>query len=220
VSVAGARSTCRRPRLGNGHVNQSTGRDTAPAAVASNTHLSTTTAARGNAARRSAIAAAIPQTEAASLSITSPNPGDANPSSSATRPVTSPTDTSGPANTFATGETSETTPKVAAMSGPVAACAASVNAMGPASNRPQAGSTAANHTSKSRPKKTKPPTAATESWKPRSKAVVGCSRSMTATVRPNAAPESPRLRETGRPNAATDITSARTAETCRPLKTT
>ncbi len=43
---------------------------------------------------------------------------------------------------------------------------------------------------------------------------------MTATVMPRAARESPRLPEKGRANATADMSSARTAETCTPEKTT
>lgn len=139
-----------------------------------------------------------------------------NPSS----PRSNARDTSGPARMFASGEISESIPKVATVSGMVAACATSVIETGSLTKRIRAGSASCAHLSVKRANRSSPATAATDSWNPRSNAAGG----HVAIPMPAAAASapSPSARRFPAPTSTTTvaINQARTADGCTPEATT
>ena len=104
------------------------------------------------------------------------------------RPVTSASDTSGPATTLAAGDTSDSIANVLTVIGTVVAVAVSVSATGDAIHRARLPSAATNQVSARRAKSTSPATAATDSWKPRSNALEGAAASTPAAATDNDRP--------------------------------
>ncbi len=148
---------------GCGHTAQITGRSAALSTVSASTHLSASTAAAGSAARRSAIPAESAHNAPAVFRTLVPSQGHSGVAPRPTTPTMRATEMSGPTMMLATGDTKETTPNVRAMSGSVAACAASVRASGAAADCSACGSAARHQCSNKRPKNTRPATAPTES---------------------------------------------------------
>lgn len=129
-------------------------------------------------------------------------------------------DTSGAATRFATGEITEKVWNVAIDRGAVAAWAVNVRASGPPMPDSRRGSAPATHASASRANSTRPATAATESWKPRSNATGGDASSATPAAAERPATASVRRPATDAMVAIAAIPHARTAEACTPVATT
>ena len=178
------------------------------------------TAACGHDASHPAKAAAIAPAAPAPRSRNVPKPRIIAPAASPTSPTKSDTDTSGPATRLARGATSESMPNVDTVSGTVATVAESVSATGEASHSSGFGRPAASHASLSRPKRTRPATAVTESWNPRSKALTGESANTQHAATASDAPPSVRRPPTHATAAAMAMTHARTADACTPENTT
>jgi len=136
------------------------------------------------------------------------------------RPSTRTTETSGPANRFATGEITDNAPNVAVVRGTVAACAVNVSEIGPPSARSRPGKAATAQASASRANKTRPATAATDSRKPRSNATVGTAASAIPPAAAKPALASERLPMSPAPLATVAMPHARTADGCTPVATT
>ncbi len=157
---------------------------------------------------------------AAARNTKAPTGGSSAQSASPASPATRAAETSGPATTFAAGDTSDAMPNTGAVIGTVAAVAVTVSATDDASQRTLPAVAASSHASDSRAKRTSPATAATESRNPRSNALVGedTSRAAVATASAEAPPA---LRPDVHAHAtATDMTHARTADGCTPDNTT
>lgn len=177
-------------------------------------------AAPGMSATRSTAALVAPKSAAHNLRSQLPAPGATGAIARAVMPPRSETSMGHVKSMLASGATIGTTPNADAAIGAVPTTATVVAESGAAKKRAFFGRTAAVQPRANLPKRARPPTATTESWKPSENAAVGSASSIRTEVADSAASGSARRPSDTAAVITTAITQQRTADVWTPVKNT